>query len=318
MRKFIVFVFALLAVMQGFSAPISAQTQTDYNCVAFIKTNSASEGSSFNFFFAAPLVQYVDNDGVCKGAMFNSFVFEPNKIAASPNEAEQFIADIMKEHENLDALENSAVALKEDGYADKNSKLKIYISVPFDKNTFADENEQKLFIEYFVNTLYIAFEAEKFANLSLAGLYFDKNFDEELLNMCKSHAESLKLNTISYEQLYHISLDGVPDNSNKKHYDNLTKGYSNFAMQSQLLGVHFDAFNTLHDCAIAATDGADNTTGRCAYDYVHDIITHSVVESQADNRTSDVEYAFYAFIASAATACGIYVIVSCLRKAFRK
>ena len=319
MRRFLICIFALHLILSACLVCTAAVSQTDYSCIAFIETDSGAEGSSFNYFFAAPLVQYYDNDGVCKGSMLETFVFTPKENVKALNEAEDFIAKIMSENENLDALESAAAVLKEDGYKNEDYTLKIYVAVPSDSGIFSSEEEKTTFCDYYVKTLKAAFDKNEYKNLTLTGLYFSNSCDTQVITECKKVADESNLECLSYESLDFITLAGVPDGNNKKPLNDLKKQYTDYisSEHKSLLGIEFDAFNTLHDCAIGVAEDNDNQVARDAYLYVRDIVKTSVNtdSEKASTTTNTALYAFYAFLASAATACGIYVIVFCLRKA---
>ncbi len=333
MRKIFV-ILGLMIVFLPFQLGmvITSADEINVDLIAFVEPDSGAEGSTFNYFFAAPYVQYVDKDGVCAGTMFSAIVFGTVTPPATPTEAESFIGQVVKESINASAVDSAVEGMKEAEFVSGDFRLPIYVTMPNVSGLFATESEGKEFCEYYINSLCSVFNGREYKNVYLKGMYFDKNlcdnttYKDECEKICKEY----NIDVLRWNDLSHIELECVPTEDDSSVINSLKKDYRNIIASEgesqQNIALHFDAYNSLHDCAVSMSELPGNPKAREVYEYIHemsegsamsDASSSDVVENQG-REPNGVEYAVYAFLAALGTACGIYLIVKCLRKAMKK
>ncbi len=329
MRKLLaIFLLTLVIIEIRFNTVEVLASERVNECIAFVEPDSGALGSTFNYFFAVPYVQYYDNDGVCTGKMFSAVVFGMSAPLATPAQAESFIGQIMQENQNIHVVNTSVGALKEAGFAEKDYMFSIYVEMPQVSKMFDTDEERMEFCEYYINSLSAVFDRCGFEHTALTGMYFDEEFcsDTALAEKCNDICEKYNLAVLAYGDMSHLNIAGVPkENDNnisvalRNDYDSYLKSGAN-----KPIGFHFDSYGTLHECAVALSELPGNPAARAVFDDIHGIIEGTIgdsvsVQTEIKGRVaSGVEYAAYAFIASLGAACGVYLLVKCLRKAFAK
>ncbi|MBQ4648505.1 MAG: DUF4855 domain-containing protein [Clostridia bacterium] len=293
---------AALLLLFGAFVTVSADTESARD-LAVIKLGSAGEGSTVNYFVLRTVMGYCDEDGVCKGELFDGVVFEESQKTNTPEKAEVFIDELTLKGGALASAEQAARELEENGYLEKGQRYPVYVSFPNATDFFETEEEIKEFCAYFIDTLVFAFEFQEYEDICLKGMYFGDGYDEneKLRSFCISLAKEKGLECVAVTAEGHpieadkvyasnkqfedrfgavehggvvLPLDGVPtdeDNSSvKKLLENAIE-FSEFDGSAPLLFT-FEAFNNLYDCAIATAQDFPNENGRLAYDCVKDCL----------------------------------------------
>ncbi len=331
MRKFMLVFVAFVAffVALRFNCHDVYATNSTREVFAFVETDSGAEGSTFNYFFAAPYVQSFDSDGVCNGKMFSGIIFSTATPPANPTEAESFISQVTKESQNISAIDSAAGSLKEAKFVEENYKFSIYVVLPYVGDMFGTDIEAAEFCEYYINSLSFVIANNSYEHVTLKGMYFDEKLCDNitLREKCISICKEYGLNVLEYNETSHVKVKGVPQENDESVIKDLRKQYEESLQNTDIktLCVHFDAYNTLHDCALSLSEEPNNPAARNVYEYIRDIANgnvkvESVPQGQDENNReiSDIEYAIYAFVASLGAACAVYIIAKCVRKAFVK
>lgn len=301
MKRFFGALAALLLLLSAFvTASADAESVRD---LAVIKLGSAGEGSTVNYFVLRTVMGYCDEDGVCKGRLFDGVVFEEAQKTNTPEKAEAFIDELTLKGGALASADQAARELRENGYLEDGELYPVYVSLPYAKSFFETEKEIEDFCVYFIDTLVFAFEFQKYEDIYLKGMYFGDGYDEneKLRSFCISFAKEKGLECVAVtaeghpieaEKVYAsnegfedrfgavehggvvLSFDGVPVTEDtasvKKLLENAIE-FSEFDGSAPLLFT-FEAFNNLYDCAIATAQDLPNENARLAYDCVKDCL----------------------------------------------
>lgn len=344
MKRAVLLTIALILLL-----PLTATgaTGADKACLSFalVEIDTGASGSSVNYFVLRPLMEYDDEGGIAKDAMFDSLIFSLSNPPQNAEGMEAFISDLFKEGTCITAAETVAGEMKEDGFLKADAIYPIYVSVPY---ISAEADNSELY-RYFVDTLTMVFADKKYKNIALTGLYFSAAYDADpiLRSFCTALAKDKGLDCVASTAIggngearfiassasiknqldmdtegkgYSLKLNGVPDDNDNTPYTKLVSDYN--ALRSAKIGntdilISFRAYNDAYDCASSIENAVPNTKGRKAYELLKEIINcpfdESSVPTEGENKLPWHYFAFASF-AVVGTAGIIHLTVSLYKK----
>lgn len=311
----ILVVLILMCSSVSVAASNKAEDEFPFKRMAFLSVLSSAEGSYINHFVLRPVITYTDNSGSAKGALFDAVIFDCGITPKTPVEAENFIVSLFKEGINLSAAESVVADLKGGGYASKDYKYPIFVSLPYYYGAFETMEDRSIFCTYFIKTLCSVFDKAEFEHIYLAGISFSIDYDAvpDFRSECAKVVADAKLLSVAFttiggtittdacftanENLNRrfslaesytgatMRLNGVPSNDDAAPLTELEHDFSKFkasAIKSKPVVFTFNAFNDVYDCASALEETVPNKKARAAYDLISEIVEYDGHEPEAE------------------------------------